>query len=223
MNKFTCKYGLLHDKPTSNNEPSSNNGWIYRAYLSKLENKFDINQLFTLRYTFQKCHIEDELYFITRLPSKMYPPISRDEIIGMISLGFNPLKYGWFMYREESKPSYIDAIKELWSIRNEHRNYFWQKNLCEAYPIAMKLWWHDRHYILKKQGKKSNLFYWLMFQLYCITTLLQKNISAKNVLWLQLSDLDSLYWIKLINPKKNFKEYFFKYPDHPIRRILNES
>jgi len=45
-------------------------------------------------------------------------------------------------------------------------------------------------------------------------------ISQKNICWLVLSDLGSLYWIKLFNRDKNFNDYF-KSEDHPIRLYIN--
>ena len=230
---YQCRLGLYHDKPCKPSytdkdgvvyEPRSNNGWIYTAYANRLLIMRPSNRI-KLHDTFADCRLRaaySNVYFLDRLPGKELPPMSRDEIIGMISLGFNPLRYGWFMYKMNHEPNYFEAIKALWKIRKEHRNTFWEKGIIEAYPIAMKLWWHDRHYILKGLGMKSNWFYFLMFQLYAAMTIVQNNISAKNVLWLQLSDLKtqsatSRFWLKLINQKKNFMEYFGK--NHPFNNI----
>ena len=142
----------------------------------------------------------------------------------MISLGYNPLEYGWYMYREnrliaDHLFTYLKAIKALWKIRKEHRNYFWENQIMDAYPIAMKLWWHDRYYINTVAGWGFNPFYWLWFQIYALVTILQKdNISAQNILWLQLKDIKSSFWIKFIDYKKNFEEYFPS--DHPVNNAL---
>lgn len=212
MSEYVCKYGLYHDKPCIDKEPRSNNGWIYSAFA---HHKNIHIQFWKLEQTFHDCWFyAKDPFIINRIPYKHTPPISRDEIIGMTSLGFDPLNSGWSMYNEQDNPSYLTAISGLWKIRSKHRNYFWENEMVEVYPIAMKLWWHDRHYINKMQNKSSNLFYWFMFQVYALATILQKNISAKNVLTLQLEDLHSKFWIRFINKKENYSIYFGK--DHPF-------
>ena len=205
---YKCKYGLYHDKPCLNNEPRSNNGFIYSSYAQKIGLKLDVE---LIAETYNKC-IGDELYFIYRLPSKPEPVISRDEIIGMVSLGLeNVLRYDYNLYRENKPPSCIDylvALKGLYKIRNEHRNYFWQNKIMSVYPLAMRLMPHDQYYVDMKIDGKSKPYKWLLFQLYAFATVMQENTSAKNVLWLQLKDLDSKFWIKYIDMKKNFAEYF---------------
>lgn len=215
MNKYICRYGLYHDKPMRlDNNPSSNNGWIYTAYGQKLGHRYGL-----IAETFEKCKLDENasrLYFISRLPDKLYPPISRDEILGLVSLGFDPLEYGWAMYREIHKPNYWLAIKTLWKIRKEHRNTVWEQSHVEGFCIAFKLWFHDRYYINKMQNKcnfkPTNLFYMCMFQIYALSTILQSNISATNVLTLQLEDMNSKFWIRFIDKKANYLEYFGK--DH---------
>lgn len=209
MISYVCKYGGYHDKPVKNREPSSNNLWIYTAYAHKLGLKTTRHRL---QNTLNSCARDDVSdFFINRLPNKPAPVISRDEIIGMISLGFNPLKYGYNMYKgfKPTRSQYLKAIIGLHRIRKEHRNYFWENNITEVYPLAMRLMPHDQYYVTKMLTvyDKSH-FRWVMFQLYALSTIVQNNISAKNVLWLQLKDLDSKFWIKFVDREKNFIEYF---------------
>ena len=207
---YKCKYGLYHDKEVVNNEPRSNNGWIYTAYANKLDLHLDRRVIVS---TYAKCYeTSDTLYPIYRLPGKKHPVISRDEIIGMYSLWLSPLgPNSYFMFtprKDYTFKDYIKAIVELYRIRNKHRNYFWEQELLTVYPIAMKLWWHDRYYIDSMRGKKFVLFNWFMFQVYALATILQDNLSAKNVLTLQLEDLNSKFWIFTIDKKANYLKYF---------------
>ena len=218
MNNYICKHGLYHDKPVVDGEPSSNNGWIYTAFAYHLG--FEIGTVD--HKTFDTCFEYYDYFFIKRLPDKRFPPMSRDEFLGMVSCGFNPIRHGWYMFNPMYKINYLKAIKVLWSIRKEHRNYVWQNTWVVAYPLAFKLWWHDRYYINTMRNTDPTIFQWIMFQLYAMTTILQSNISAKNVLWLQLSDLESQsvmarFWLKFINQKKNFMKYFGK--DHMFNNV----
>ena len=214
--KYVCKYGLYHDKPCVDNEPSSNNGWIYTAYAKALGLKTG-----NYFYLYNSCFSDRGNFIINRLPKKTKPPISRDEIIGMVSLKTTIDDVLWYsdfnMYRLNLKNvSYFDSLKALWIIRNEHRNYMWENKIYPAYKLAFKLMPHDVYYIKKYNRVKQSFFEWGMFQLYAFSTILQNNVSAKNVLWLQLKDLNSIFWIKFLNQKKNFLEYFGK--EHVFNR-----
>ncbi len=230
MNRYICKYGLYHDKPVKVIEPyldkedrvfepSSNNGWIYTALAVQL--KVLLGDYSKLEDVHNKCLSiarDDKLYYCYRLPTKILPPLSRDEAIGMISLGFDPFMYRYWLSRPQ-KGSLINAFKILWSIRNEHRNTVWEKTLKGAYRIAFKLAFHDRYYVDVITFKKTKIHYWLFFQLYAFTTIIQRQrktgkISAQNVLWLQLRDLNSKFWIRFIDIEDNLKHYFPK--DHPF-------
>ena len=210
MSKYVCKYGLYHDREVKNGEPSSNNGWIYTAYANRLGLDINRDQIYATQCN---CFILPGLhpiYMFSRLPGKLYPPLSRDEVLGMASLGFDVMiYYGWYMYKMDWKPDYIKAIKTLWRIRKEHRNNVWEQHHYEAFPLAFKLWHHDRYYINSIFPKrKPTIFQWIMFQLYVISTILQNNISAKNVCLLQLEDLNSRWWIRFFDKKKQYAEYF---------------
>lgn len=225
MNKFqdyVCKYGLWHHKVCKNSAPRSNNGWIYTAYAKALGHVASSKEQLT--YLFYRCESTHSDFYYDRLPGKQEPPISRDEIIGMISLGMpdvthNLVSRGWLMCENSWNVSLFtlwDSVKELWAIRKEHRNFMWQEKRYAAYPIAFRIMWHDRHYITKKAQNKTSIFNYCMFQLYAFSTIIQKNISARNVLWLQLHDLNSVFWIKFLNQPKNFIKYFG--PEHPFNR-----
>lgn len=215
MKNYKCKYGLFHDKPCLDGEPSSNNGWIYSAYAKKLGFLLDMPQL---NYVADKCIVINEqqnnsFVSLIRLPNKHEPPMSRDEIIGMASLGFikanHLMKANWYFRGTEPQAYLYQQIIALYKIKDEHRNYVWQNKIIDAYPIVFKLFWHDRFYVKKMSGEAATLFEFLMFYLYMIAILLQGSAGEKNLLWLQLSDLNS-FFRKFINVKANLQEYFGK-------------
>lgn len=222
MQNYICKYGLYHDKPVKDGEPSSNNGWIYTAYAKALGFPLPIN--IDYDSLFMDCKTEESSNFIrNRLPKKEEPPVSRDEIIGMHVMANDVCfllgnLYSWYLVKRVwEKYSIIQSIKALWKIRKKHRNYVWKNKVYPAYKLAFKLMPHDRYFIKSTSMHfRSNLYEWCMFQLYAFSTIVQRNISAKNILWLQLEMLNSIFWIRFINQPKNFKKYFPA--DHPFNR-----
>lgn len=219
MNNYICKYGLMHDKPVKDDlEPSSNNGWIYTAYFAALGNLLPASEASYMKLR-TRCKPYGGHFILNRLPEKYNPPISRDEIIGMYYLEeltyFKLLTSNFYLTKYIHKHfSYLESIKTLWSIRKKHRNYVWKNELLAGYKLAFKLMPHDVYYFKKSMMGKASLISYLFFQLYCLSTVLQNNISAKNVLWLQLHHLQSKFWIKFINQPKNFKKYFGE--NHPL-------
>lgn len=206
-NNYVCEFGLYHDKPVLGGISRSNNGWIYSAYAHYLRKPLDYEKIHN---TFYDC-FTDNTFFINRLPGKTEPPISRDEIIGMICLGYVPLICDWFMYRPKSVPTlkeYLKALLCLWKIRKEHRNYFWENKIEETYPLAMKLFWHDRYWIKKMVGLKYNIFEMLCFYLYVLAGILKGTAGEKNLLWCQLYGLRDKILIRFIDRRKNFITYF---------------
>jgi hypothetical protein len=226
MNPYICKNRLVHHKPCKpvqvngliEFEPSSNNGWIYGAYLKKVHSFYRGPK----PGVFESCKkdmIEDPIYFIYRLPDKQFPPISRDEIIGMISLGYNPFegRRKYFLYEQPGKLTwkhYWKAIDLLEDIKKKHRNHFWENEMYDTFPVAMKLWWHDRYYVDIMTEGKSNVFNHLAFIVHAWNSILFGSHGDKNLIWLQLKDLGSKYLVNLLNWKRNFKKYFPA--DHPI-------
>lgn len=215
--EYIDKYGLYHDKPVRNREPSSNNGWIYTSYAKSLGHvcmsKKHYENLFSM------CIIHRQIksdFYLSRLPNKLTPPISRDELIGMASLGMDIGKilfardyYFCRMNSEIRNTSIWESIKVLYSIKDEHRNHVWQNSLYKGYKLAFRLAPHDIYYIKKiSNWGDVKLYESILFNLYCLSTVIQNNISARNVLWLQLRDLKSTFWIRFINQPDNFSKYF---------------
>ena len=217
MGKYVCNLGLFHDKKVVDGNYSSNNGWIYTAYARAIGIKTNEVLLDSTFVNCKKDMNESYTFFMWRLPDKINPPISRDEIIGMVSLGYYPLGYekiyGWSMYREIfhiGMRKNLKAMKELFRIRKEHRNYWWENNLYDALPITMKLWWHDRYYINKMHGNKCTMFQMVMFYAYALGVLSKADPGELNLLWLQLKDLKSWFWIRFINEKKRLPGGFWE-------------
>lgn len=226
MSRYICKYGLFHHKECEENvygvnEPSSNNGWIYTAFSAYLGYTIRIDNLHEL---YLKCqHSVESPFIITRLPGKQEPPISRDELIGMLSLGmaeFLP-KNNWyyFDYKEEVKP--INQIKAALSLRGKHRNHAWTEKVTNAYPVVFRLWFWDVYYAKKMLNIKPTILEFILFNLYALSTILKfkkstSTLSEKNILWLQLKDLNSRVLIRFVNQKRNFLNYFG--PHHDFTR-----
>ena len=224
---YFCKYGLIHDKPcqTTINEsgivetlPSSNNGWIYTAFYSKFEHPSFIQ----LAETNSKCKRIGQLKELSliRLPGKFEPPMSRDEVIGMFSLGFisvdELIENDWYFCGiEPSWYSWPRVLWEMFKIRKEHRNHFWENKIFPVYRAAFRVWHHDRFYFKFMHGMTPSFFETIAFILYLIITKIKGTPGEKNILWLQLSDMN-------FDPGKNFfKEYFGEY--HPISKAARDD
>ena len=232
MNNYICEYGFVHDKPCIDQKSSSNNGWIYTAYLNQfkaIENKSELYKV----WQESRPNVEENYqWLIKRRPDLLEPPISRDEIIGMVSLGaINIASYqavlnanwSWINYPEVFKdqeyPGLWTQIKAVFSLKDQHRNYVWRQEIYNAYPIVFKLAPHDVYYLQRSIGLETSVFGFFMFSVYAIQTILAKdNNSARNILWLQLKDLKSKILVKFVNHKKSFGEYFPK--DHPVNKII---
>lgn len=123
MNNYVDLYGRYHDKPVTDSDPvPSNNGWIYTAYVDKAGLPVDSNQL---DYYFVECHVDFEGFptrALFRSPGKSTPPISRDEILGVVSLGLlkneSEIIQDWnFSPYPLPKFSLIKLVKQLWELR----------------------------------------------------------------------------------------------------------
>ena len=206
MNDYRDSMGFYHDTL----KVSSNNGWIYTAIANHLGlpvNKGDLG------YELGQSYANHRDFWINRRIGKVRPPISRDEIIGMVSLTRNKLLYGMLEFYEFNMSrhfsgSLIKAARILYSIKDEHRNYMWQNRLIEAYPLGFKLLPHDVYYIKKLYNRDTSILEKLAFGLYVVSTLVQKKVSPKNVLFVQLSDLKYKRILRLLNYKRNIIEYF---------------
>lgn len=203
MSDYMDKYGMYHDKPCVAGEPKSNNAWIYTAYAEKGKLPLDKD---LVEVTFKKCIIPAiELtagFYLIRTPYKACPPISRDEILGMASLGFLKPEHltGWsFSPYEVPKFNLIKTIKQLLELRGKHRNYFWQNNMDQIYRFAFSVPLQDRHFILQTWGK-FNPFYWLVAKIDAM-------FEAK-------SGMD---WLKYNKGMEVMKEEFPE--NHPLRSV----
>ena len=214
MATYRCKYGLYHDKPTINNEPSSNNGWIYTAYASNLGLEVpEYIELLQLRH--DSMVDPKEGFWINRLPGLIDPPISHDEIVGMISLGVldaDELKSrNWSMTTVSSDEySLLSQLKAVWSLRGQHRNYVHYEAVLEAYPIVFRILPHLRYYSKKLNGKRPTILEWFAFNTSILLDLLQPSAwaSTHNLSTLMLEDLDSWFWIRFYDKKENYMDYF---------------
>ena len=137
MNNYIDKYSRYHHKPVPVfGEPSSNNGWIYTAYA------FHLGMIHTgaswrkLGDCFRLCRPDQDRpqdgYKFLRNPGKETPPISRDEILGLVALGFlqkyhlEKLNSNWnFSPYPLPRFSAVQLIKQLWELRPsvEHVGY----------------------------------------------------------------------------------------------------
>ena len=236
MNNYWDKYGRLHDQPCINGEPSSNNGWIYTAYADKAGVPVDMD---LLNDSFHLCRYDERQVLgvnvsIARSPDKKVPPISRDEILGLASLGVLHEVYvpSWnFSPYRIPKFSIIKLVKQLdeilpgftisWTGKwynfksyrvtfdsMKHRNYFWKNNLDQLYRFAFSVPVQDRHFILKRWNK----FHWY---------------NPVHVFYAAVAKVDSLLpkksgikWLKY-GGEENRKAMVEEFPeDHPIRQKL---
>jgi hypothetical protein len=164
MSTYQDKWSRYHDKKvTDQNQIPSNNGWIYTAYAEKAGLDADY---FMLGLCFKQCKQVDDTgrEYLVRSPDKALPPMSRDEILGMASIGFLKPQHldGWnFSPYPIPKFNLIKTIQQFLEIKDKHRNYLWQNNMSHTYRFAFSVPLTDRHFILQKWGK-FNLFYWLV-------------------------------------------------------------
>ncbi len=199
MSKYKCKYGLYHDRKCVNNEPRSNNGWIYSAYSKYLApSTLDMRKV---SETYKKCVRSYTPLQIDRLPGKKHPPLSKDEVIGQVSLGLlhhDELERSHYNFcnidnkfdRKLTFKNFITAAKTLYKIKDEHRNYMWENEIVEAYPLAFTLGPEDVYYVKKMSGKRPSIFESVVFYLNAWATIRDGNKSARMMLWLKCKDMD---------------------------------
>ena len=222
MTTYTDKWGRWHNKPTDGIVPSSNNGWIYSAYAKYLADE-ELN-MFGIEDCYYKCLRQLGPIKVDRHPGDLEPPISKDEIIGMLSLNLLDeidleLSHWNFCNLPEYKQEKLTfeivqkAKEALEAIEGEHRNYVWENKVVEAYPLAFALAPWDIYYAKKLYGRKANLLEFILFYGNIISVLHSDNKSTKMMLWLQLKDLKHPL-VKLLPIKKYVLNYFGK--DHPF-------
>jgi hypothetical protein len=165
MNNYFDQYGRVHNKPvTEERNVPTNNGWIFTAYFVKAGG--EVNSSSALRIGYNQClNLAGKFFF--RSPDKFFPPVSRDEILGVAGLKLLKSEHlnGWnFSPYLVPKFNLIELVKQIIEVRGKHRNYFWQNNLDQLYRFAFSVPITDRHFILKKWGKfkwynPTHLFY----------------------------------------------------------------
>jgi hypothetical protein len=239
MNKYQDKYTRYHDKPVnSDKDPSSNNGWVYSAYAKYLApNTTDFDAILSC---FDKCNrSKDGSLLVDRSPNDPTPPLSKDEIVGMVSFAqINDIelkKSHWnhcnLEYEKEplSFKNVTKAviallkmnreIKKLGLEGSEKRNYVWEKEIKEAYCLAFLLPLQDQYYVNRFYGKSTTLLQKIFFYISLILTLTKGGKSSRMMLWLQLSDLN--HWCLRFVPKNKWVRDYFD-PNHPFVKGLEK-
>lgn len=227
--KYQDKYTLWHDKPCENEEPSSNNAWIYSAYSQYLAPK--TVDTYKRIEAFNKCadnELDNPLDLrINRLPDVQIPPLSKDEVIGLVSQGLisaNELEANYWnfcnldYYKEPlTFGGVFTALKTLWKIRKEDRNYVWENNLQEAYCLSFYLPLSMQYYVKKMYKKKANLLQTVSFYTSAIFAAFFGDKSTKMLNWLMCEDLKHPL-LKLMNKEKFVRNYFEA--EHPFVKNL---
>jgi hypothetical protein len=195
-NNYVDQYGRYHTKPiTEVNPVSSNNGWIYTAYAKKVGLELDV---YKLRYCYELC--DQGSGVLWRTPGKELPPMSRDEVLGMVELDLIGDVPNWnFSPWPVPKFDLVKCVKQFWQQKGQHRNFFWENNLDQIYRFAFSVPLTDRHFILSKQGK-FNIFYWAVAKL--------DSIIGKD---------SGIRFLKYDKSKEAMQQEFPA--DHPIRNI----
>jgi hypothetical protein len=161
MSNYFDKFGRLHHKPCVDGEPSSNNGYIYSAYYHKLGKPLNFTVMYECFKDCVKQRTDGQLYTI-RSPDKLLPPQSRDEILGLASLGLLKQIHldGWNFSPYPIPPfSLRTLIKQVLELKGQHRNYFWKNGLSQIYRFAFSTPMQDRAFILECWGETRSLRY----------------------------------------------------------------
>lgn len=223
MRNFQDQWTRWHHKESDGINPPSHNGWIYSAYSKYLAPGTTEPQL--LFECYRQCKRSLYPVKVDRSPNLIKPPLSKDEVIGLASLGLltdNELRNSYYNFcnldadfdRKLSLSNTIKAIKALFKIRKEHRNYAWQQNITETYPLLFKLPPWDIYYIKKLYKKRATLLEFILFYLNAASVILKGSGSIRLLLWLQLKDLNMNILAKLIKVDKALEHDFKK--DHPF-------
>lgn len=231
MNNYVDMYSRYHHKEVTISNPiPSGNGWLYTAYAAKAGLEIDYGKL---SQCFDDCTEvgSDGLAHLNRSPGKSTPPISRDEILGMIYLfgegdSGDGIEQDWnFSPFPIPKFSALQLIKQLYELRPEihqegndsffnpfkcslvfkHRNYFWQNNLDQLYRFAFSVPVQDRYFILKTWDKYK--WYKPSHVFYRLVAKIDSMLPKKS----------GIKWLKY-GGEENMKEMVKEFPtDHPIR------
>jgi hypothetical protein len=231
MNNYQDRFTRFHDKPTDGQNPSSNNGFIYTAYAKHVLP--DMVNLTSIAACVNKCCVDHNKFQYNRNPNDPTPPMSRDEVMGMLSiLKGNSNPFGIVMYSAlkgnhwnfcnlpeyEKKPLTLNRIltaaDALYDIKDEHRNTVWKENIIEAYPLAFRLPPSDIYYLKKLYGDKPNMLERIHFYAETLQSVYKGDRSGRMITWLKIKDLgleDTFLGKKVISrEKQTFEEYFGK-------------
>ena len=158
-----------------------------------------------------------------RLPNKVEPLMSKDEIIGAVSLGLlqrdDLAKSHWNFCNVEYEPQkltftrVVKAVKALYKIRNEHRNYVWQEKITDAYPLAFYLTPWNQYYVNRYNGYPTTILQTVTFHANAIKTFINGGRSSRMLLWLQLRDMNH-FLARFAPLKKWVQEYFYWDQNH---------
>ena len=151
-------------------------------------------------------------------------------MVGMVSLGLlkrsKLVNSHWNFCNLEYEPekltfsSVVKAVKALWKIRNEHRNYVWKQGIEEAYSLAFYLPPQYQYYVNKYKGYKPTIFQTLAFYINILTTYFGKNKSTKMILWLMLEDLK--HPLRRLIPRNKWLLAYFG-SDHPFCSVAKSE
>jgi hypothetical protein len=159
---YTDRYGRIHDKPVEASRPSSNNGWLYSAVAQKLGADVWIEGPVA-----ELCARMKQRHPYGTIDS---PPISRDEILGLASLGYLKEEHlkGWSF-----SPFYIppfilsDFVSQVLALvdwkekKLKHRNTFWKEHYRQIYRLAFKVPLSDRFFLQMCWGKYSFVYHFI--------------------------------------------------------------
>lgn len=208
MSNYFDRWGRLHDKPCINEQPSSNNGWIYSAYYQKAGGKLNLTLLYECFKDCVRQGATGQLYTI-RSPDKLEPPQSRDEILGTAAIGLLQPRHldDWsFSPYPIPKFSIVKLVQQAYELNGKHRNYFWQNKLDQIYRFAFSVPLQDRAFLLECWGETKSIRY---FFYKGIAWLDAKIGTAKN----------GIPWLKYGGDERK-KIMQKEFPDdHPLRNM----
>jgi hypothetical protein len=229
IDNFQDMYSRYHDREVKHREHiPSNNAAIYTSIARHLGLEFDINKYIEC-YLKRRLH-SNEYVKINRNPNKLTPPYSKDELTGDFSLialpSYDDLKASYFSINNDPnfipKPLYklnwFKVIKELWQLRDKHRNEVWENS--HLYPNAIHLAFRlppDYTYYIQQLSynrglidEKPNLIHQLYFYIATYISLRSNRTSTKNIRWVILKDLEmeDSFLYDMIDIKAQIRDYF---------------
>jgi len=212
---YQDRFTRWHHKPVFDGEPSSNNGWIYTAYAYHLGFGLHMDELFKCFYDSKR----GEWPKVDRSPGKMFPPLSREEVLGLYICGmidFTMIKKSHWQFCNligfTPKPLWqtniFKALKAAWKIRKAHRNALWEEE--DLYHLGFRLPPQDTWFVLKVAEKHVGILHTLYFYISSLLTIYGDSNSGKLILWVKLKELkmENSFLYKMLDYKKAFKAYF---------------